>query len=89
MEVKSPLAVDDVSGTPSPPASGQTTIYTESGRPYAIGADSVVTYPVPGAILSGAGAPSGAPTGHLPIYRDTSGNAMYFWDGSAWQGPYS
>lgn len=42
-----------------------------------------------GGVQTDIGAPSGAPDGFLPLYLDTAdGNALYVWDGSAWQGPY-
>jgi hypothetical protein len=39
-----------------------------------------------GGVKTGSGAPSGAPTGFLPLYLD--GANLYVWNGAAWQGPY-
>jgi hypothetical protein len=39
-----------------------------------------------GGVKTGSGAPSGAPSGFLPLYLD--GSNLYVWDGAAWRGPY-
>lgn len=42
-----------------------------------------------GGVQSGAGAPSVAPDGFLPLYIDTGTDDLYVWDGAAWKGPYA
>lgn len=42
-----------------------------------------VTLPAPH-VMTGSGAPSGAPTAGTPFYVNTANNKLYAWTGSAW-----
>lgn len=42
-----------------------------------------------GGVETGAGAPTAAPKGFLPLYRDTLTGGLYEWDSGAWHGPYA